>query len=168
MKKRIISLTLIFIFSFVILSPVFSQTSDAVIDETILEPKDPILATVIAIGPGLLAHGFGHFYAEDYRMGLALFGTEIVSLIIIGVGYLITATPNNFTSIGGNTDTVKRGGLITLFSGVALFTIGWVADIAMAGRAAEQYNIEHNMEFKVQQESYNNSFQPLLVYNFKF
>ncbi len=167
MKKRIISLTLILIFSFVILFPVFSQTSDVVIDEAILEPKDPILATVIAIGPGLLAHGFGHFYSEDYRMGLTLFGTEVISLITIGVGYLITATPNNFTSIGGNTDTVKRGGLITLFSGVALFAIGWVADIAMAGRAAEQYNIEHNLEFKVQQESYDN-FHPLLAYNFRF
>lgn len=168
MKKKAITFIMLLILSFIILSPVFSQATDVVIDETILEPKDPILATVIAIGPGLLAHGFGHFYAEDYRMGLTLFGTEIISLIIIGVGYLITATPDNFTSIGGNTDTVKRGGLITLFSGVALFTIGWVADIAMAGRAAEQYNIEHNLEFKVQQESYFNNFQPVLVYNFKF
>jgi hypothetical protein len=167
MKNKVISFFLIIIFLFIILEPCFSQQSDVVIDEAILEPKDPILATVIAIGPGLLAHGFGHFYAEDYKMGLMLFGSEVVSLVVIGAGYVITVAPNNFTVIGGNEDTVKRGGLITLFSGVALFAAGWLVDITTAGRAADQYNIEHNLEFKVQQES-NNILLPSLVYNFRF
>ena len=71
MKKRFISAFLVFTMFFVISAPVFAQYSDVVIDEVILEPKDPIVATVVAIGPGLLAHGFGNFYAEDYKMAVS-------------------------------------------------------------------------------------------------
>jgi hypothetical protein len=165
--RRIICIMLTVLFSLNIL-PVSlfaaNYMSDVVIDETIIEPKDPILATVIAIGPGLLAHGFGNFYAEDYRMGLLLFGTEVVSLGIIGVGYVIYKGPSNFTSIGGNIDEAQRGGLVTLLCGIGLFALSWVADIVTAGRAAEQFNTENHLEFKMNQQSY----APSVMYTYNF
>lgn len=165
--KRILCLALTAILTLnIIPASMFAAnySSDVVIDETILEPKDPILATVIAIGPGLLAHGFGSFYAEDYRMGLTLFGVEIVSLVVIGTGYAIYRSPENFTSIGGTYDTAQRGGYLTLLCGLGLFTASWVADIVLAGRAAEQFNIEHQLEFKLNQEANT----PYLMYSYTF
>jgi len=149
MRRLTITVLILVCFSF----SLFAQRGDYVIDEVILEPKDPILATVIAIGPGFLAHGFGHFYSEDYRMGLLLFGTEIISLILVGVGYVEYSSPRNFTDVADNESEVKRAGMIAMISGIALFTAGWLVDITMAGRAAEQYNIENNLQFRMQQES---------------
>ncbi len=167
LKKLICTIVLI-CFSGVLFAQ--SGMSDVVIDETILEPKDPILGTVVAIGPGLLAHGWGQFYAENYKMGLALFGLELVSIITIGVGYVEFSNPNNLTDYAA-ANNVKRAGAITLAAGVLLFVATWVADIALAGNAAMQYNKEHNLEFKMQQESllngnYNNTYAA--IYNLRF
>jgi hypothetical protein len=162
--KKIIFIILLISFAAVL----YAESSDIVIDETVLEPKDPILGTVIAIGPGLLAHGFGHFWAEDYKTGLALFSLELVSLVIVGVGYVQYSSPQNFTTIGGNQDTVKRGGMLALIAGVSLFTLDWLVDITLAGQAAAQYNREHNLEFKMQQESMSSGTEYALLYNFKF
>ncbi|MCX8093635.1 MAG: hypothetical protein N3E50_05660 [Candidatus Goldbacteria bacterium] len=160
--KKIIAIIVLICFS----TTIFAQSAEVVIDETILEPKDPILATVIAIGPGLLAHGFGQFYAENFRLGLLLFSLELVSLLTIGVGYLEYSNPQNFTIIGGNQDEVRRAGAIVIAFGLTGFVATWLADIALAGRSAEQYNIEHNLKFKIQQES--NNLIPGLMYSYNF
>lgn len=162
MMKRIIAIIILICFS----TAIFAQSSEVVIDETILEPKDPILATVIALGPGLLAHGFGQFYAENFRMGLLLFSLELVSLLTIGIGYLEYSNPSGFTIIGGNEGEVKHAGAIVMAIGVTGFIATWLADIALAGRSAEQYNIEHNLKFKLQQES--NNLIPGLMYTYNF
>ena len=147
--KRIISLIVLIAFA----GALIAQSSDIVIDEAILEPKDPLLGTIVAIGPGLLAHGFGHFYAEDYRMGLMLLGGEVISLFFMGVGWYQMSNANDLTDIGGNPDEVYRGGMLSMIGGLIGFAVTYLADVVMAGRAAEQYNIEHNLEFKIQQES---------------
>jgi ethanolamine transporter EutH len=162
MMKRIIAIIILICFS----TAIFAQSSEVVIDETILEPKDPILATVIALGPGLLAHGFGQFYAENFRMGLLLFSLELVSLLTIGVGYLEYSNPSGFTIVGGNEGEVKHAGAIVMAIGVTGFIATWLADIALAGRSAEQYNTEHNLKFKLQQES--NNLIPGLMYTYNF
>jgi hypothetical protein len=144
----------------------YAQSSEVIIDETILEPKDPILSTVIAIGPGLLAHGFGQFYTENFRMGLTFLSIEIISLITIGVGCIERSSPSTFTTIGGNTDEVKHAGSIVIAAGITGFVATWLADIALAGRSAEQYNIEHNLKFKLQEES--NNLIPGLMYTYNF
>ncbi len=160
--KKIIAIIVLICFSTVI----FAQSSEMIIDETILEPKDPILATVIAIGPGLLAHGFGQFYAENFRLGLLLFSLELVSLLTIGVGYLEYTNPQNFTIVGGNEGEVRHAGAVVIAIGVTGFVATWLADIALAGRSAEQYNTEHNLKFKIQQESDN--LIPGLMYSYNF
>lgn len=161
MKKCVISLILLVFF----IGSTFAE--DAIIDEVILEPKDPILGTVIAIGPGLLAHGFGHFYAEDYERGLLLFGTEIASLLTFGAGYIQYRNAEDATIIGGdNSQETERGAVITMGVGVFFFLATWVADIATAGEACRQYNIEHGLEFKMQQES--NIMTPSLMFAYDF
>ena len=167
--RRKISLFILVVFTFTLMPNIIFASgknfaSDVVVDETIIEPKDPILCTVIAVGPGLLAHGFGNFYAEDYRMGLVLFGVEVISILTIGTGYIIYKAPGNFTSLGGDYGAAERGGMVTLATGIGLFLVSWLADIATAGRAAEQFNQEHHLEFKLQQES----FAPTLNYTYNF
>ncbi|MEI7640913.1 MAG: hypothetical protein WCJ46_05345 [bacterium] len=163
MKKVLIAVSFILAFSL----PVFAEMSNIVIDETVLEPKDPILATVLALGPGLLAHGWGHFYAEDYRMGLTLFGVEIGSLVGMTIGYFEYANPNGFTSVAGDYEQVKRAGAITIAASVLFFVATWFVDIARAGSAAEQFNLEHGLEFKMNQESMNDK-SYILAYTYKF
>ncbi len=148
MKKGIISILILLCFS----TAIFAQTYE-IIDDVILEPKDPIIATVAAIGPGLLAHGFGHFYAEDYKTGLMLFGLELLSLIPITIGWLQLSNPAGFDSISANEDEVRRGGAIAMSAGLLLFVGTWFADIMQAGNAAIQYNKRNNLEFRMQSEA---------------
>ncbi|MGD0566682.1 MAG: hypothetical protein ABSA34_05035 [Candidatus Goldiibacteriota bacterium] len=151
MKKGIISILIALSILFVpVLAMAERADSDVIIDETVLEPKDPILATVLSIGPGLLVHGWGHYYTEDYRMGLLLTGTEMLSIGAMWFGAWENTSPDAFAIYGSGG---RQGGAITFAFGFLLFMGSWFADIYQAGRSAEQYNTEHNLEFKVQQES---------------
>src|SRR5208283_6077619 len=140
-----ISLTLIMILSSLPFTPyLYAQgTTNVVIDETVIEPKDPIMGTVIAMGPGLLVHGWGQFYSEDYKMGLLLFGTEFASLVTLRIGYIEYSSPANLTTLGGNNSTVQRAGETVMVVAGLLFVASWLSDIALAGSAAKQYNLEH-------------------------
>lgn len=148
MKKRIISVIILLSFT----TAIFSQGYE-IIDDVVLEPKDPIIATVAAIGPGLLVHGFGHFYAEDYQTGIMLFGLELLSFIPITIGWLQISNPASFGAIAGNEDEVRRGGAIAMSAGLLLFIGTWFADIMQAGNAAIQYNKRNNLEFRMQTEA---------------
>jgi hypothetical protein len=165
MKKRVITLFLIFCIAIISVPTIlFADSSDVVIDETVLEPKDPILATVLALGPGILGHGWGHFYSEDYRMGFLLFGTEIISIGAMTMGIFQNTSPDAFTTYGGNMDESRRAGALTFGVGFALFIGSYLVDVLTAGRSCEQFNTEHGLEFKMQQESYI----PSLMYTYKF
>jgi hypothetical protein len=151
MKRGIISILIaLSILCVPVLAMADRAGSDVVIDETVLEPKDPILATVLSIGPGLLVHGWGHYYTEDYRMGLLLTGTELLSIGAMWFGAWENTSPDAFALYGSGG---RQGGAITFAFGFLLFMGSWFADIYQAGRSAEQYNTEHNLEFKVQEES---------------
>ena len=163
MKKGLITAVIIFAFSI----PVFAQGSNLVIDESVLEPKDPILATVLALGPGLLAHGWGHFYAEDYKMGLTLFSVEVGSIVGFTVGYWEYLNPSNFTTIAGSQSDVKRAGSICMAVSALFFAATWFVDVVRAGGAADQYNIENGLQFKMNQESMNDN-RFILAYTYKF
>jgi hypothetical protein len=164
MKKCLIALFLIVCMALLYVPALFADSSDVVIDETVIEPKDPILATVLAVGPGIFIHGWGQFYSENYRMGFAEFGSEAISLTLIGAGIYQYSIASKLTTIGGNQDTVQRGAQVAVVSGVGLFIVGYLVDIVLAGKAAEQYNTEHHLEFKVDQESY----APSLMYTYNF
>lgn len=145
--------------------------SDVVIDEVILEPKDPILATVVALGPGILAHGWGQFYSENYTMGLTLLGIEVASIVTICYGAIQNTSPEMFVGGGGSVEDQRKQGGNKFAVGLIFFVGTWIADVALAGRSAEAYNREHNLEFKVQQESMlngniDNTYAAIYHYNF--
>ncbi|PKL92649.1 MAG: hypothetical protein CVV21_02510 [Candidatus Goldiibacteriota bacterium HGW-Goldbacteria-1] len=163
MKRRAVALFLALTILVVPASAIFAA-NDYVIDEVVIEPKDPILATVVAFGPGLLVHGWGQFYSENYKMGLLFTGIEILSIGAMTFGYIQNTNPEMLRIYGGNLDEVRRGGALVFAFGIAMFLGTWLADIVLAGPAAEQYNKEHNLEFRLQQESY----APSLMYSYKF
>jgi hypothetical protein len=172
MGKRIIA----FILTILIVSlpaAIYAQSamSDVVLDETVLEPKDPILATVMALGPGLLLHGCGNYYAENYKMGLFLTSLEVLSIGTMIFGYVQNTQPDMQTIYGGGVEGVRHAGALTFAFGFFLFVGTWLADVAMAGGAADQYNKEHNLEFKSQEESLLNGKTDstfAAIYNFRF
>jgi hypothetical protein len=167
MKKKAIVFLLIITTVFI---PVisFAASPEVVIDETILEPKDPILATVVALGPGLFVHGFGHYFTEDYKMGLLLTGMEIISIGIMGFGIVENTQPDLFEVYGVNEDQARTTGAWIFGIGLFTFLGTWLADIMMAGESAKQYNKEHNLEFKLQQESMGLGVNYAVLYKYNF
>lgn len=146
--------------------------STSVIDEVVLDPKDPVMGTILAIGPGLLVHGWGNIYAEDFTMGMTLLGVEVLSIGAMTLGYIINTDPDLTEVYGGDSDDDRRhAGAITFAFGFVFFLASWMADIVQAGKKAEQYNKEHNLEFRMQQESLLNGNTDTIyatVYNIKF
>jgi hypothetical protein len=153
MGKRIIVFIMM---SLIVLLPVMvyaessRDDSDVVIDEAVLEAKDPILATVIAVGPGFLVHGWGNYYSSNYKTGLSLTGLELLSIGAMVFGAVENTQPDMMKIYGSG---VQRGGAVTFGFGFCLFIGTWIADIFLAGNAADQYNLEHNLEFKNQEET---------------
>ena len=148
-----------------------SVATDVVIDEVILEPKDPILATVIALGPGILAHGWGELYSENYKLGLSLLGLEVISVGLMGYGAVQNTSPDMFVGGGGDITDQRKQGANKFAIGVVLFAATWLADVCLAGSSAANYNREHNLEFKTNDESLLNGNKDTtyaMVYNYRF
>src|SRR5258708_32572024 len=59
--------------------------------------KDPNKAFLLALFPGLLIHGYGHFYADDNLMGSVLLTGEVVSVVSVGLGALVKSDTNTFS-----------------------------------------------------------------------
>src|SRR5579862_4715127 len=59
--------------------------------------KDPNKAFLLAFFPGLLIHGYGHFYADDDLMGNVLLTGEVVSVLSVGLGALIKSDTTTFS-----------------------------------------------------------------------
>ena len=133
-----------------------------------LEPKDPIVATVVAIGPGLLVHGFGHYFTEDYKMGMWLTGLELLSIGMMTFGALENTNADMFLLFSGSRSASQTSGAWIFAAGFFTFVGTWLADIFTAGDSARQYNLEHNLEFKMQQEALGQDTQLALIYKFNF
>jgi hypothetical protein len=86
------------------------------------EPAGSLFGGVLAVGPGFLLHGFGHYYAGDKETALTLFLAEIVGLgLIVGAFAL-----DEFTHGSGSTGGLRLG---LTHAGAALFFGSWGADI---------------------------------------
>ncbi len=90
------------------------------------DEKEPGIAFLIAAGPGLLAHGAGNFYAENYSTAFTLAGVEALGAVL----YL--ANPG--TKTGNTTQDFMR------YAGIALFGISYLADVASAPGYTAVYN----------------------------
>src|SRR5579885_329732 len=59
--------------------------------------KDPNKAFLLAFFPGLLIHGYGHFYAGDNLTGNVLLTGEVISVLSVGLGALIKSDTTTFS-----------------------------------------------------------------------
>jgi len=96
--------------------------------------KSSNVATLLAIFPGFLVHGCGHFYAGDVKTGFILLGTEGISVSCLFLVGIADAFSNN----DSNERPALRG--ILLMSGLAGFFGSWIYDMVHSGTAAENYN----------------------------
>jgi hypothetical protein len=107
--------------------------------------KSPSRAFLLSFFPGILLHGYGHFYAKDKLMGTTLLTGEVLSLAAIGVGLMVQDDPTQFQNTFLGNNTVRKGKDMVLYGGI-LFGLTWVADMAHAPTAAKEYNRRNNLE----------------------
>jgi hypothetical protein len=148
-----IFLILSFLFSLSIASTVLAQNGDIDLSgglETNHQNyfyKDPNKAFLQALFPGILIHGYGHFYANDQLTGDVLLTGEVVSLLSIGCGILIESDTTTFSGgILGNSQNAGTVGTNMIWGGIAAFTLLWVVDMAHAPTAASDYDAEHGLK----------------------
>ncbi len=109
--------------------------------------KDPNKAFLVAFFPGILIHGYGHFYADDYLMGNVLLTGEVVSVVSFGLGVLIRSDTNTFSGgILGSPANADNIGTNLIWGGVIAFTGLWIIDMAHAPVAAKDYDDEHGLK----------------------
>ena len=103
--------------------------------------KDPNKAFLLAFFPGILIHGYGHFYADDYLMGNVLLTGEVVSVVSVGLGVLIKSDTATFSGgILGNSTNSSNIGTNLIWGGIIAFTGLWIVDMAHAPTAANDYD----------------------------
>jgi len=112
------------------------------------EAKDPLLATVFSIMPGIVFHGFGNFYAGDYDAG-----TRMLTMEILGGGIAIWAhniihNPDSWSVYFG--DQTPSAGYWIKAGGVGLVAISFIWDVATAGEAAQSFNKDHQINFQME------------------
>lgn len=155
MKNVSLKIFLIFslLFSLSIASTVLAQNGDIDLSgglETNHQNyfyKDPNKAFLQAFFPGILIHGYGHFYADDQLTGDVLLTGEVVSLLSVGCGILIESDTTTFSGgILGNSQNAGTIGTNMIWGGIAAFTLLWVVDMAHAPTAASDYDAEHDLK----------------------
>jgi hypothetical protein len=109
--------------------------------------KDPNKAFLLAFFPGLLIHGYGHFYADDNIMGNVLLTGEVVSVVSVGFGALIKSDTATFSGgILGDQNNASNIGNNLIWGGIIAFTGLWIVDMAHAPTAAKDYDDEHGLK----------------------
>lgn len=95
-----------------------------------LELRNPNVALLIAVVPGFVFHGSGHFYARKSLTGLALFSTESLGLILWLRGL------NPF----GESSNYSAADQTEFITGMALFFGSWAYDLIGAPLAVNKEN----------------------------
>lgn len=83
--------------------------------------KNPWIAFGIALVPGSIVHGAGHFYAGKIGTGFVLLGSELV-----GTGLIVVGLVGGIETITGEP---REGWVIELEVGLVLFVGSWIYDI---------------------------------------
>jgi TM2 domain-containing membrane protein YozV len=83
--------------------------------------KNPWVAFGIALVPGSIIHGAGHFYAGRIGTGFVLLGSELV-----GTGLIVVGLVGGIETITGEP---REGWVIELEAGLVLFVGSWIYDI---------------------------------------
>src|SRR5580692_2689558 len=148
--KILILLPIVFLF---IASNGWSQNSDTGLSGSLETNhqdyfyKDPNKAFLLAFFPGILIHGYVHFYADDNLMGNVLLTGEVVSVVSVGLGALIKSDTNTFSGgILGDSNNANSIGTNLIWGGIIAFTGLWIVDMAHAPTAAKDYDDEHGLK----------------------
>jgi hypothetical protein len=127
--------------------------------------KDPNKAFLLALFPGILIHGYGHFYADDNLMGNVLLTGEVVSVISVGLGALIRSDTTTFSGgLLGDRNNAGTVGSNLIWGGIIAFTGLWIVDMAHAPSAAKDYDDEHNLK----PIAYLDQNRPMLALSYRF
>lgn len=107
--------------------------------------RDPNYAIFVALVPGAVVHGAGHFYAGKPWTGLILFGSELAGF---GLSYL-----GALTAMGDG--EYSPGGAVAVGAGMTLFFGSWVYDAVFAPLSIKRKNEEllrgkhSNLRFRI-------------------
>jgi|GEM_PF-1244516 len=105
-----------------------------VVERKPVKLKSPTTALVIALVPGSVVHGAGHFYAGKTGTAFGLFGAEI-----IGAGMIIFGVLGSVFE--GMEGSEKRGGEhAALIIGLGLFVGSWVYDVVASPLVVKNQN----------------------------
>lgn len=99
------------------------------------QPAGSFLATTLAIVPGIILHGTGHYVSNDKDAAWRLFFHEIGGLALTLGGYFLEKSTNN----SGETAAASRTLMVT---GMLLNVGSWVADIVGSYRGAQSFSVE--------------------------
>jgi TM2 domain-containing membrane protein YozV len=106
--------------------------------------RDPNHAIFMALVPGSVVHGAGHFYAGRPATGLILFGGELAGAGLFYLGAV--------TAIGDG--KYSPGGAVAVATGATLFFGSWAYDLVFAplsiSRRNEELLREKRADFKLQ------------------
>jgi hypothetical protein len=130
-----------------------ARASNRAIGDEEIEPKDPALATVFSVLPGIVFHGSGNYYAGDYEWGNKMLVMEIIGGGIAIWGHSLIHESSNWDPYFGSDQNSQQAGYWIKAGGVAMIFASWVGDVATASDAADSWNKDHQMQF--QMDSYN-------------
>lgn len=130
--------------------PSIRATSQSIGDEDV-EPKDPFMAEIFSVLPGVVFHGSGNLYAGDYEFGTKMLTMELFGAGLSLWGYDIIHSPNDWGPYFG--DNSQQAGYWIKAAGVGMIIISWVGDVATASGAAESWNKDHAIDMQL--DSFN-------------
>jgi hypothetical protein len=109
--------------------------SNKVVSSDSIKLKSPWIALGIAVVPGVIVHGSGHFYAGKTKSGFWLLGAEVAGASIVYVSVLAGYA----ASEAGETGTEAGFGV---FGGLLLFVGSWVYDVVRSPMVVKKQNEE--------------------------
>jgi hypothetical protein len=114
---------------------VLHQANDsAKIDSVrLMRLKSPWIALGMALVPGAIIHGAGHFYAGKITTGFLLLGTEVA-----GTGLVFLAGLSGFAEAEGGESSIDPE--LWGFAGLLLFVGSWVYDVVGSPIAVKKEN----------------------------
>jgi hypothetical protein len=148
--KKLLALLLIAVLALPSLATAASSqisTRQSSIGDEEIEPKDPMMAMVFTILPGLVFHGSGNLYAGDYEAGTRMLVMEIFGGALALWGHNMIHQPGNWGPYFG--DSQPQAGYWVKAAGVGLIAVSWIWDVATAAEAAESWNRENQLHFQM-------------------
>ncbi len=97
--------------------------------------KSPFVGELLAIFPGIIVHGMGHRYAENYEKANEILAMELYSLLPMGLGAALYA-------IGESEDAeaVEITGWIGIGVGAVPFIGTWIYDLVYTPSEVRRFN----------------------------